>query len=94
MIEQGSERMYKGIEIENFLKGQMQLRLAFKTLFTKMERFMIRSNRVFVLNSKSQEQPSNTTDSDLGDFNERAVRSRYFEALLRGALPQECTQNR
>ena len=65
-----------------------QLNLAMKTLFTKMERYLLRNNQVFVLNTSTEERSSSST-------NERHQRdlinhytkenSAYFSTLLKGA---------
>ena len=49
MQEVGLKRIDKELEIHRFLKGQMMMRISFKVLFSKVERFLIKNNKKFVL---------------------------------------------
>ena len=58
-----------------------------KTLFTKVERFLLRNNQVFVLNSSSSEQNHCSSEEDLKIeqlFRTSDVeKSAYYNALLK-----------
>ena len=95
--EIGLDRAFKSLEIDNFIKTQMQLRVAFKALFTSFERFLIRNNQVFVLNPESSKKKKLEVDSNSedSDFNLYSSNSPHFTTLLSGALikPQPTTAN-
>ena len=56
MLEKGLGRMHLELEVDHFIRTQMQVRIALKTLFTKLERFLLRNQKVFVLNSSSSDR--------------------------------------
>ena len=69
----------------------MQTRLILKTLFTKLERFLLRKNKIFALGSKEEhlQQQLNSTNSEeqafvLDEFEK--FNSPYFDPLFRGAF--------
>ncbi len=45
----------KELEVDQFIRSQMQLKLALKLLFTKVERVLLRNNKIIVLNSSSSD---------------------------------------
>ena len=70
----------------------MQVRVALRTLFTKTERFLLRNNKTFILDSGSSAS-SDTTDDGRNDadikkyLSDKNYRnSQYFDTLLRGAM--------
>ena len=71
----------------------MQVRIALKTIFTKAERFLLRNNKAFVLQSESSS--SDSTDDGKKDLviaqeliDKDKRNSPYFTALLKGTLKQ------
>lgn len=47
--ERGEERFGRELDIATFIMRQRRQFFAFKALFTKMERYLINSNKIFVL---------------------------------------------
>ena len=65
----------------------MQVKVALKTIFNNAERFLLRNNQVFVLNSSSSnDDQSSESEIDKKDFEDKGnyKKSRYFKALLEG----------
>ena len=58
MIETGIKRFDWELETENMMKTIMMMRIGFKTLFTKSERFLIRNNKRFVITSDESDTAS------------------------------------
>ena len=85
-LAKGEDRIERELDIAQFIKRQKRQFIAFKLLFTKMERYLIQNNRTFVLHgscsSKSEESESDVVSSwDEGkDWNDQ--KSPYFEKLL------------
>ena len=63
-IEAGLGRVEQELDIIKFLKSQMKIDIAIKTLFSKAERYLIKNNRKFVLNT-SESDGSSSTNSNL-----------------------------
>ena len=53
----------KELEVDQFLKGQMKMKIALKALFSKLERFLIRKNKMFVI-STEERSLADTDDVD------------------------------
>ena len=51
IIALGIKRIDREFEVNRLLKGLIKIRIALKTLFTKAEGYLIRNNKVFVLDS-------------------------------------------
>ena len=51
MIDIGLKRVERELEITEFLKWQMKVKIALRTLFSKAEWFLVQNNSKFVLNS-------------------------------------------
>ena len=49
LVRDGLKRIDKELEIDKFLKSQIKLRIVMKALFSKIEMFLIRNNRRFVI---------------------------------------------
>ena len=49
MIDRGVERINRELEVDQFLKSQIKMRIMMKALFSKAERYLIRNNKKFVL---------------------------------------------
>ena len=45
----GLDRANKELDVERFIKKQMQVSIILKTIFTKAERFLVKNQRNFVL---------------------------------------------
>ena len=56
--ERATDRTDSVLEIDNFIKTQIQIKAAFKAIFTKSERYLLRNNRNFVVNSISSSDSS------------------------------------
>ena len=58
----------------------MLLGIAFKTLFTTVERFLIKNQRKFVLNFDEIDEESDSSDNDYDDkmLKESAATSKFF----------------
>ena len=70
MIDKGLGRIDKELDVVQFLRTQIQIRVVMSLLFTRAERFLIRHNRRFVIDSEdtcrhSKEEPSEI-DLDIG----------------------------
>ena len=55
MINEGINRIGKELEIDRFLKNQIKMKIALKVLFTKVEMFLIRNNRKFVIETEESD---------------------------------------
>ena len=51
IIKEGSRRIEQEFDVKRMLFGLINTRVALKALFTKTEEFLIRNNKLFVLNS-------------------------------------------
>ena len=51
LINRGINRIQKELEIDRFLKTQMRIKIAMRRLFSKVEQYLIRNNRCFVITS-------------------------------------------
>ena len=40
-MREGLKRVYKELEVDEFIKMQKKMRVVLKTIFTKLERFML-----------------------------------------------------
>ena len=63
MIQKGMNLINKELEVDQFLKGQMKMKIALKALFSKLERFLIRKNKMFVI-STEERSLADTDDVD------------------------------
>ena len=53
MLRRGAIIINKDLEIDQFLRSIRMLRIGLKTLFSRIEMFLIRNNKAFILNSES-----------------------------------------
>ena len=53
MISKGMESVNKELEVDRFIRTMIQVRIMFRTIFTKTERFLIRHNRRFLIDKES-----------------------------------------
>ena len=66
----------------------MQVRVMLKTIFTKAERFLLRNNRIFIMNAESSSESSDDIDSQmyasvLQDLKSKKVEDTpYYSTLL------------
>ena len=58
--------------------------VALKTLFSSLDRYLIRNNKCFLLDAskKDESDESNTSDFDPRSFNDRLT-SQYYETLFK-----------
>ena len=56
MLREGLTRASKELELDEFIKLQKNLRVTLRTLFTKLERFMLVNQRCFVIYSSSDSE--------------------------------------
>ena len=68
----------------------MQVKVALRVIFSKMERFLLRNNRAFVVSSSSS-SPSSASDSKPEDAEVQFDKGAplYYKALLSGAVKQQ-----
>ena len=50
------------LEVDRFVKAQMEIKVAMKVIFTQLERFLIKNNRAFVM--KNNEKQSSDSSSE------------------------------
>ena len=62
MIDNGLEQALKELDVDKFIRMQKSLNLALKTIFTRLERFLLKNQQAFVLNSESNNQDSSESD--------------------------------
>ena len=93
ILERGLDRALKELEVDRFIRTQKQVRVLFKTLLTKVERFLLRNNKVFILDSSERgDSSSDDTKADTTTFFEYLIEGRFergsphFETLLDGAF--------
>ena len=70
MLNTGLNRIERELEADRFLRKQIELGVAMKVLFTKLERVLIRNNRKFVL----QDNFNSDSNSDRGTDKTKAKR--------------------
>ena len=89
VLTHGIEQTLKELEVDRFIKTQKQVRVIVSTLFSKVERFLIRNNRAFVLNSSCCED-SNSSNSGSFNMSQDKDEKKYhnFMKLLRGSQKQ------
>ena len=64
MLSKALQRSDKMLEIDQVLRIQMQVKVALKQIFNSSERFLLRNNQAFVLNSSSS-SAENSSESDI-----------------------------
>ena len=80
--KKGIDRAFRELDIDQFIKKQLQLKMMMRTIFTQTERFLLKSSRALTLR---QEHHKRETTSD-SSFDEKSiVKGPYFEKLLKGA---------
>ena len=83
-VEIGLNRIQKVLEIDKFLRGQIKMKIAMKTLFSKAERFLIRNNRNFII-STDRDNQTNADKSrkmnQLEEFEFEAQNQRFIDLL-------------
>ena len=65
MVDEGSDRVDASLDIVEFIRGQMMLSTMQKTLFNHLERYMIKNQKKFVLQSRPDD--SSSSDNDLNE---------------------------
>ena len=60
-MNEGLALAMRELEIDKFVKAQMKIKVAMKVIFTKLERFLLKNNRVFVLNKKTSKCNSDSS---------------------------------
>ena len=63
ILAKGIETLEQELEVDRFIKTQLKMKAAFRTLFSGIERFLLRNNRVFVLHTSTEEDSSSSEDS-------------------------------
>ena len=58
IIKEGSRRIEQEFDVKRMLFGLINTRVALKALFTRTEEFLIRNNKLFVINSDSNDENS------------------------------------
>ena len=54
----------KELEVDQFIRSQMKLKIALKAIFTSVESFLIRNNRSFLLNKETLKEAKDSSSSD------------------------------
>ena len=62
LFEKGLERTLRELEIDHFIRTQKYVKLMMSTLFTSVERHLLRHQKTFMLNSQSSEAPESSDD--------------------------------
>ena len=87
MIKQGVRSVEKELDVARFVHTQKTVRVALKSLFTRLELFLIKSqNREFVLSSKKSRESDESNDWTPVNIHSEA-RSQMFNELYRGVFP-------
>ena len=84
MVSKELERTDSILIIDHFLKMHMSVKVALKALFTKTERFLLRNNQTFVLNSSSGSSTESSHDSSNSDKDSISM-SQSHKTLLMGS---------
>ena len=63
VIEKRLNAMYQELDIVRFIKSQKQVRLALKTIFTRLEYILLLNQKVFVINHDSDESDASDAKS-------------------------------
>ena len=58
LVKKGTKRIEQVLEIDKFINLQMQFEVLLKILLTKTEQYLIRNQRKFVLDSRSESEES------------------------------------
>ena len=64
LFEQGQRQVETELNIEQIYRRQIQMKVALRVLFTKLERFFLKNNRRFVLRAESPSESSDSFDAD------------------------------
>ena len=73
------KRIEKQIDVEELIRTQMRVKVALKALMTPVERYLLRNNRSFVLDSAS-------SGSDTAEIIDAADAKKHFiDASLTGS---------
>ena len=87
ILEKGMSQTESLLEIDNFLRTQMKLQIALKAIFNKAERFLLKNNRSFVIDSSSSGKFESSTSAISEDelvSQLHLTNSPYHMTLLRG----------
>ena len=81
-MDKGISRVEKELEIDRFLKSQIKIKVALKVLFSKVERFLIKNNRKFVICS-DESSDANSHDTKVERASKYELQGKNFGELLR-----------
>ena len=56
MMQKGLGQVEKELELDEFIRLQKKVRITLKTMFTRLERFMLDNQRCFVIYSSSDSE--------------------------------------
>ena len=62
MISKGIEKVNKELEVDRFLRTMIQVRILFRALFTKTERYLMSNNRRFLIDTDSSRHKKTPKD--------------------------------
>ena len=88
-MEQGESRIGQELDIIRFIRRQKMYEIAMKSLFTRIELFLIKNQfKHFVL--KGTRDPSESVDSSDWEPTsfQHEPRSRHFNKLIEGVYPK------
>ena len=78
-------RVDKVLEIDHFIKYQIQFRILLRTILTKAEQFLLSNQRKFVIDARSNSDKSDRSESE--DIQKSFdTDSKYFSTLLEGTM--------
>ena len=78
MISKGIQKVNKELEVDRFLRTMIQVRILFRVLFTKTERYLMSHNRRFVIDKDS----SRYKKTPRGRIHREADLGKYCRFLL------------
>ena len=64
MVDNGMNRIHAQLEIDNFIKTMLQVKVALKTLFNKAEIFLLHNNHTFTINSSENNDGDSCSSSN------------------------------
>ena len=64
LLGKGSGRITKEFDVIRYIKRSMMLDIAFKTLFTKTDRYLLQNNKAFILQHKGKKSSDDSSSTD------------------------------
>ena len=99
MIDSGMRRIHAQLEVDNFIRTMLQVKVVLRTLFNKAERFFLNNHQTFMINSSvSSSDDSSILTNDCKEKQRQTEfllqskysgRSPYFDSLLRDTMERQ-----